>query len=53
MRSFIKLLIKFKRIFFFVWFIGMGKIEVVKVLIELVFGDEKVFVCFDMSEYKE
>ena len=53
MRSFIKLSTKPKGIFFFVRPTGMGKTEVAKALTELVFGDEKAFARFDMSEYKE
>lgn len=44
---------KLKGVFFFVGLMGVGKIELVKVMIKLVFGNEEVFVCFDMSEYRE
>lgn len=37
----------------FLGFIGVGKIELVKVLVEVFFDDELVFICFDMSEYME
>ncbi|MBF0548199.1 MAG: ATP-dependent Clp protease ATP-binding subunit [Candidatus Riflebacteria bacterium] len=40
-------------IFFFVGPTGVGKTELAKALTELVFGDEKAFARFDMSEYKE
>ncbi|MDT9342146.1 AAA family ATPase [Trichodesmium erythraeum 21-75] len=42
-----------KGIFFFVGPTGVGKTELAKALTELVFGDEKAFARFDMSEYKE
>lgn len=40
-------------VFFFVGPTGVGKTELAKALTELVFGDEKAFERFDMSEYKE
>ncbi|MBF0409564.1 MAG: ATP-dependent Clp protease ATP-binding subunit [Candidatus Riflebacteria bacterium] len=40
-------------IFFFVGPTGVGKTELAKSLTELVFGDERAFARFDMSEYKE
>jgi len=42
-----------KGVFFFVGPTGVGKTELAKALTELVFGDEKAFARFDMSEYKE
>ncbi|MBF0548013.1 MAG: ATP-dependent Clp protease ATP-binding subunit [Candidatus Riflebacteria bacterium] len=42
-----------KGIFFFVGPTGVGKTELAKGITELVFGDEKAFARFDMSEYKE
>ncbi len=42
-----------KGIFFFVGPTGVGKTELAKAMTKLVFGDERSFVRFDMSEYKE
>jgi ATP-dependent Clp protease ATP-binding subunit ClpA len=42
-----------KGVFFFVGPTGVGKTELAKALTELVFGDEKAFARFDISEYKE
>ncbi|MCX6345166.1 MAG: AAA family ATPase [Armatimonadetes bacterium] len=42
-----------KGVFFFVGPTGVGKTELAKAVTELVFGDEKAFARFDMSEYKE
>ena len=42
-----------KGVFFFVGPTGVGKTELAKALSQLVFGDEKAFTRFDMSEYKE
>jgi ATP-dependent Clp protease ATP-binding subunit ClpA len=42
-----------KGVFFFVGPTGVGKTELAKALTELVFGDDKAFARFDMSEYKE
>ncbi len=42
-----------KAIFMFVGSTGVGKTELAKSLTELVFGDEKAFARFDMSEYRE
>ncbi len=42
-----------KGVFFFVGPTGVGKTELAKALTELVFGDERAFARFDMSEYKE
>jgi len=40
-------------VFFFVGPTGVGKTELAKAVTHLVFGDEKAFARFDMSEYKE
>lgn len=40
-------------IFLFLGLIGVGKIEFVKVLVELIYGDEYVLLCIDMLEYGE
>lgn len=40
-------------LFFFFGLIGVGKIELVKVLVEFFFDDEYVMVCIDMLEYGE
>lgn len=40
-------------LFFFLGFMGVGKIELVKFLVEFFFDDEIVLVCIDMSEYME
>lgn len=37
--------------FIFFGFIGVGKIELAKVFVEVLFNDEKVIICIDMSEY--
>lgn len=37
----------------FLGLIGVGKIELVKVLVEVLFDDELVLICFDMLEYME
>jgi hypothetical protein len=42
-----------KGVFFFVGPTGVGKTELAKAVTELVFGDERAFARFDMSEYKE
>lgn len=42
-----------KGIFFFVGPTGVGKTELAKAMTALVFGDERAFARFDMSEYKE
>ena len=42
-----------KGVFFFVGPTGVGKTELAKAMTELVFGDERAFARFDMSEYKE
>ncbi|MBF0426351.1 MAG: AAA family ATPase [Magnetococcales bacterium] len=42
-----------KGLFFFVGPTGVGKTELAKAMTELVFGDERAFARFDMSEYKE
>ncbi|HEY3331134.1 MAG TPA: AAA family ATPase [Capsulimonadaceae bacterium] len=40
-------------VFFFVGPTGVGKTELAKAVTQLVFGDERAFARFDMSEYKE
>ena len=40
-------------VFFFVGPTGVGKTELSKAIAELIFGDEKSLVRFDMSEYSE
>ena len=40
-------------VFFFVGPTGVGKTELSKAIAELIFGDEKALVRFDMSEYSE
>lgn len=40
-------------LFIFLGLIGVGKIEFVCVLVELIFGDEDVMICIDMFEYME
>lgn len=40
-------------VFMFFGLIGVGKIELVKVLVDFLFDDEWVMVCIDMSEYGE
>lgn len=42
-----------KGIFFFVGPTGVGKTELAKSLTRLLFGDDRAFARFDMSEYKE
>jgi energy-coupling factor transporter ATP-binding protein EcfA2 len=42
-----------KGIFFFVGPTGVGKTELAKAITGLVFGDEKAFARFDMSEYQQ
>jgi hypothetical protein len=42
-----------KGVFFFVGPTGVGKTELAKAVTHLVFGDERSFARFDMSEYKE
>lgn len=42
-----------KGVFFFVGPTGVGKTELAKSVTRLVFGDERAFARFDMSEYKE
>lgn len=39
--------------FIFFGLIGVGKIELVRVLVELMFGDDDVMICVDMSEFME
>lgn len=38
-------------VYFFIGFIGIGKIEMVKMFVVYFYGDEFRLVCFDMSEY--
>ncbi len=40
-------------VFFFVGPTGVGKTELSKAIAELIFGDEKALIRFDMSEYSE
>lgn len=40
-------------LFLFVGLIGVGKIELIKILVEELFGLKDVMVCLDMSEYME
>lgn len=40
-------------LFIFVGFMGVGKIELVKVFVEFLFDDEVVLIFFDMSEFGE
>lgn len=42
-----------KGVFFFVGPTGVGKTELAKTLTEFVFGDDRAFARFDMSEYQE
>lgn len=40
-------------LFIFLGFIGVGKIELVWVFVEFIFGDEEVMIRIDMFEYME
>lgn len=49
----IKDLNRFIGSFLFLGLIGVGKIELVKLLVVLLFDFEKYMICIDMSEYME
>lgn len=40
-------------IFLFFGLIGVGKMELVKMFVEVIFGDQDVLICIDMLEYGE
>lgn len=40
-------------LFLFFGFIGVGKIELIKVVVEFFFDDDSVMVCIDMFEFME